>query len=399
MKGRSIVAASVIRIAVLLVVALAGCSDPLEFADWAMPVPEGVRVVEHPFTAAADRTQSIALVEELVLGLDAADPEQAFYRLRDVDVDDAGNLWVLDAGNHRVQVFDRDGGFIRSFGRAGQGPGEFESAGELAVVGDRVVVLAARSRLSLFDLQGNHVDDAILADADASLADFFARDDGTFVTGYSEIDRTALQAGVSGEIDAVYDVVTLSLDGRQLRRHARVAWKSFVIFGGSGLRPAPLARPFPSFAAFSRGDVYVTDASEYQVFAFDPEGEPKWAMRIAYRPTELNDDLVEQALETARNREPETSRGDLIWPDRLPALSHLRVDGHGHLYVYPYFRSGEELEERPVDVYSPAGELLFSGLILDRRWDNADGDYVFAAGSDRVTGELLVWRWRLEEPF
>lgn len=386
-------------IVVLLAVALAGCSDQLEFADWTMPVPEGVRVVEYPFTTAEDRTESIALVEDLVLGLDAADPEQAFYRLRDVDVDDAGNLWVLDAGNHRVQVFDRDGDFIRSFGREGQGPGEFEAAAELAVVGDRVVVLAARSRLSLFDLRGDHVNDVILEDVDASLRDFFARDDGTFMTRYSEIDRTALQAGVSGEVDAVFDVVTLSLDGRQVGRQARMAWTSFVIFGGSGLRPAPLPRPFPSFAASSRGDVYVTDASEYQVFAFDPEGEPRWAMRIAHRPTELNDDLVEQALETARNRRPETSRGDLIWPDRLPALSHLSVDGHGHLYVYPYFRRGEELEERPVDVYSPDGELLFSGMILDRRWDNADGDYVFAAGSDRVTGELLVWRWRLEEPF
>jgi hypothetical protein len=58
------------RTAALLLFAAAttGCSEPLEFADWAFPVPEGVRVIEYPATPDAARTERIGLVEDLVLG-------------------------------------------------------------------------------------------------------------------------------------------------------------------------------------------------------------------------------------------------------------------------------------------------------------------------------------------
>ena len=37
----------------------------------------------------------------------------------------AGNeVFVSDAGNNRIQVFDRDGRFLRLFGSEGEGPGE-----------------------------------------------------------------------------------------------------------------------------------------------------------------------------------------------------------------------------------------------------------------------------------
>ena len=56
----------------------------------------------------------------------------------------------------RVQVYDNDGRFLRSFGNRGQGPGEFVRPRGLAVVGDRVVVEdISMRRLSHFDLEGN----------------------------------------------------------------------------------------------------------------------------------------------------------------------------------------------------------------------------------------------------
>ena len=45
----------------------------------------------------------------------------------------AGNLYVLDTGNHRVQKFSPDGKYLATFGRQGQGPGEFYYASWLAV--------------------------------------------------------------------------------------------------------------------------------------------------------------------------------------------------------------------------------------------------------------------------
>jgi hypothetical protein len=387
-----------IVLAALILVALGGCSEPLEFADWTIPVAEGVRVVEHPYTSEGERTESVGLVEDLVLGLDENDPQQRFYGLRDVDADADGNLWVLDGGNHRVQVFDREGRFARSFGREGQGPGELTRPSWLIVAGDRVVIEADSARLSVFDLDGNHVADAAVRDV-RGLDTAFGRTDRTLYASHTEFDPEVLAAGTSGDVPTQFRVSRFDLNAGQLREF--FALDSIVIFmsSASDRRPASVARPFASYAAGPDGDLYGITATEYQVLAFDRDAEPKWAMRVAYAPEGLSEEIIERAIESARRRRPETNRSDLIWPDRLPALSHIAVDGHGHVYVYPYFDRGEELEERPVDVYSPDGELLFSGMILDRQWRRAQGDFVYAAGSDRVTGELLVWRWRLEEPF
>ena len=385
---------------ILLLLALGGCGESLEFADWVIPVPEGVPIVEYPFVPAEQRTERIELVEDLVLGMDWNDPNQAFYRARAVDVDPGGNLWLLDAGNYRVQVFSAEGDFIRSLGREGQGPGELERPSQMAIVADTVVVNAARQRLSLFDLDGEHLRDVKITDVTSSLGNFMPRDNGTFIASRTEFDlseETLSQGG--GRIPVTFTISEFSLDAQELLTYIELLHEELIIMSADAKRPAAVARPFPNFGASRAGDLYVTSAEEYQVLALDPDAEPKWALRVAYVPAGLSEAIIERAIESARRRRPETTRSDLIWPDRLPALSHIAVDGHGHVYVYPYFDRGEELEDRPVDVYSPAGELLFSGMIQDRRWQRGHGDFVYAAGSDRVSGETLVWRWLLDEPF
>ena len=92
----------------VLALCVLGCGEPLEFADWTIPVPEGVEVHEHVAVSAERRARNrIEVVEELVLGSPGRrmpptpnDPQQAFYRPRAVVPDADGNIYVLDQGNH-----------------------------------------------------------------------------------------------------------------------------------------------------------------------------------------------------------------------------------------------------------------------------------------------------------
>ncbi len=53
-------------------------------------------------------------------------PEEGkFSAPSNVAVDARGLLYVTDSWNHRIQVFDPDGKFVRAFGRAGDTPGAF----------------------------------------------------------------------------------------------------------------------------------------------------------------------------------------------------------------------------------------------------------------------------------
>ena len=51
-------------------------------------------------------------------------------------VDSDGNLYVADMLNARIEVFDADGGFIRTFGKRGDGPGYFAMPKGVAVDSD-----------------------------------------------------------------------------------------------------------------------------------------------------------------------------------------------------------------------------------------------------------------------
>ena len=77
-------------------------------------------------------------------GLSAPDWAQ-FAGRGSASFDAAGNLHILDAGNYRVVVIDPQGGFVKTIGRAGEGPGEFGFTFRLVVWRD--------GRLAVNDMQ------------------------------------------------------------------------------------------------------------------------------------------------------------------------------------------------------------------------------------------------------
>ena len=89
-----------------------------------------------------------------------------FQNPTDVAVDTAGNFYVADSWNHRVQKFNSKGNFVRSWGRLpvpsrGSGDGEFENPTDVAVdtAGNMYVVDRNNSRVQKFDLHGNYKKD------------------------------------------------------------------------------------------------------------------------------------------------------------------------------------------------------------------------------------------------
>jgi sugar lactone lactonase YvrE len=95
---------------------------------------DGVKVVHNSGPGAWGKTPKVALEPVRVLGdVDTADENVAFYMPSMIAVDGAGDLLVLDTGNHRVQKFGPDGKYLATFGRQGQGPGEFYYPAWLAI--------------------------------------------------------------------------------------------------------------------------------------------------------------------------------------------------------------------------------------------------------------------------
>ena len=76
-----------------------------------------------------------------------------------VAVNDTDEIVVVDNVNHRVQVFDSNGTFLRSFGRKGENPGEFINPNGVATGENRKIFVAewGNHRVQVLSWEGRHL--------------------------------------------------------------------------------------------------------------------------------------------------------------------------------------------------------------------------------------------------
>jgi sugar lactone lactonase YvrE len=79
-----------------------------------------------------------------------------FSKPAGVAVDAEGNLYVADTWNNRIEIFDADGNFVSTFGKAGDGPGYFARPKGVAIDGDGHIWVAdgMQDRVQVFDKEG-----------------------------------------------------------------------------------------------------------------------------------------------------------------------------------------------------------------------------------------------------
>ena len=379
--------------------AAAGCNEPLVFADWTLPVEEGTRILEYAHVPVGERDAPIDGVEELVIG-DRGDVDlrYAFTRPRDVAVDARGQIYVVDPQAAAVKVFDAAGEYLRELGRQGQGPGEFQDPRSVASFGDLVIVGASRNaRWSHFDLDGNHLVDYAYPIFD-NLELVRAADDSRLIgstTGFTEQQEVVRGYGIySPETELIRQLVEItSPNTPTIQRGTRSTF-----FSG-------MPHALPTVDVSSAGVAYWSMSDEYQVLAIGPDGEQGWALRVALTPEPLSREAIDDVMERVHRSYEDATESEVTFPDRFPAIRRIQVDGHGHVYVFPYTWVGmpgiamTEDVPVPVDVYSSEGDRLFTGMSPQRSWAHADGDYVWEIGTDPDTEENVVRKIRLVEPF
>jgi uncharacterized protein (TIGR03663 family) len=170
-----------------------------------------------------------------------------FGEPRGLAADAAGNLYVADTKNHRIQVFDPTGRPLRAFGSKGPGNGQLNEPCGVAV-----------------DPQG----DVWVADTwNARVAHFSA--DGAWRGAVADLEKAFFgprAVAVSRGMLYVADtgnkrIVRFDKDGRKLSD-----------WGGNGAGPGQFVEPV-GLAADAAGNIYVNDTGNHRVQVFDSEGK------------------------------------------------------------------------------------------------------------------------------
>lgn len=114
---------------VFLLASTAAYSQKIETID-------GVRVVHNVKGGQWGKNPQVSIKLFQTIGdLNTEDENLAFNSPSDIAMDSAGNIYILDSGNQRIQKFTPEGKYLATIGRKGQGPGEFNYPSSLDIDG------------------------------------------------------------------------------------------------------------------------------------------------------------------------------------------------------------------------------------------------------------------------
>lgn len=181
--------------------------------------------------------------------------EGQFRAPKGVATDATGNLYVADSQNHRIQVFDANGVFLRQFGSEGTGAGQFKEPWGVAVAANGNIYVADtwNHRIQVFDPQGQPL---------------FAW--GTFgeasgATGPGDVLYGPRDVAIDGE---GYVYVTDTGNKRVVKYDANGQMVGAV--GGLGDMEGQMQEPV-GLAVSPEGNLYVADTWNKRIQVFDSD--------------------------------------------------------------------------------------------------------------------------------
>jgi hypothetical protein len=116
---------------------LAGGGSGPATGEWSGTVVDsaGIQIVRNPATGIWRPGETPSPEVVLRIGEIDGEPEYQFGRITGINVDEEGHLYVGDSQAREARVFDASGVFLRKIGRPGSGPGELGPAGTSILVG------------------------------------------------------------------------------------------------------------------------------------------------------------------------------------------------------------------------------------------------------------------------
>lgn len=248
------------------------------------------------------------------------------YRPTEVDTDKRGNIYVVDTYKHRIVVFDKNGRFITTFGKAGKKAGELWFPTDIAVAdnGNIFVVCKTTNKVVIFgsDYKPRH---EIFVESPLGAT---VVNDRLYITTYRGI--------MIGD-----------LNGRQM-----------AAFGKRGKAEGQF--DFPSAVAVDKkGNIYVADSLNYRIQALNSDGKPLWT--------------VGTPIPAGKAFEPIATKRKFGLPVGLT------IDNYGYLYLVDAF-TGE------IIVFNKNGkEIERYG-----KWGHDEGQFYYPGGIAYAGGEKFI---------
>jgi len=352
------------RLAAIAASTLLGCTpDAGRERPWGGAVDtlaNGAVHVTNPAAGIWDAQSAWRLQRTLEIGDADGDGPAGFSEITDFVVDGSGRIYVLDGQAQEIRVFDSTGAFVRTIGRRGGGPGEFQRAVALrwGPDGGLWVVDFNAHRYAIFDTAGTYLGMRRRATVVRVRPWPGSIDAQGNVTELSVDPRTAADLTPAlllvthrfdAELPVPVDTTRIPRDSASYFEHANAV---------SGLVRARIPyTPETVWRHDARGFLLSGFTDRYRIVRQRPSGD-----------TTLIIDLPDRAVQVSAAERAEAIKG-LDWfvqeggrfdasriPDTKPAFRALYADPEHYLWVTPWAPS--ERANVAFDVFDPMGRYL-----------------------------------------
>ncbi len=312
---------------------------PGDLAAQKIETVDGIRVVHNEKGGLWGKSPKVSLELVRKIGdIDTDDEHLAFNYPSDVAVDAQGNIYILDAGNARIQKFGPDGNYLATIGRKGQGPGEFVMPGNITFDkdGNLVVTDTAQSRLQGIIGGGKDVKSIVLKDE--RIYGIRPLRSGNYA-GRGSISSIPTAMGDAKKASEMRLFRILAPDGRIMSGFGELTDFGEALTNSSGNAS--------SFDVDDRDAMCVSFNAQNRIEKYGPDGKLVWR---ADRP-------LNYGTEVKKKGKIERSGGgiSMIEPEMNACSRGVAVDGKGRIWVVTYARQLREEEKVQTSMRSVGG--------------------------------------------
>jgi hypothetical protein len=307
-------------------------------------VRDGVTVVMNPedplFPDAV-----LELENDLTISGSEEDERQILQNIVTLDVDAEGRIYLLDEQAGDIKLFAPDGGFIRTMGRKGQGPGEFGFPIMLLITPAQEILVhdMGQRAIKFLDLQGNYLRQISIADKFQFMGPKMLPD-GRMVGSHlipAEQPSAALKI-FDPELEPVETLVTLPVEPPPVLNY-------FASNSMTGLR----------WNLDYRNEIVWGDFlnPEYTLYIHDRIGKHVRTITREYQGARIGEAEKAVLLKKMFGDNPVPPQWDIRFPERFPPFSGTSHDDEGRLFVRTHESAGQEGLET-YDVFDVEGRYV-----------------------------------------
>jgi hypothetical protein len=373
-----------------------GCTAPADQPEEVTRVDSaGVEIVVSP-AEGIGLPWVLEAEPSVVIGEGTNDPNYQFQTPFPAARDESGRIVVTDAFPRRVAIYDSGGSFIRDVGRAGEGPGEYNSfPQQVFSSGDTLFVAEVNQRVSAFTVDGTFLESwqpwqpneqawgRILPEGRVRALGVVAGALARFADGSFVLDGTAsIDPGRQGIQFAQVPF------GRWRPREQRIdpigtypGSAAVAVNSQGGVRASRphLSVPHgPFFGAFDE-TLIVTNGLAFEIASYNANGGLFRKSRVARTASAVTDRMREDMRDAIRNDDPHDERvsagaalsrfDETPFLDSLPFFQGIVVTSEGYVWAAEYVLSDDQPgfeRARTYHVFAPDGAYLGAQELPDR---------------------------------